>query len=155
VTGIHARSPEDQGVARRLAISVVVLVTASFGLVACGSKKESQAEAKQHLCSSLDNFKASVTSLQGLSLQSSEDDVKASAQKVNAAWDQVVKDAKDVKNVSIDNIQSAYSDLENAIQNRPTDQPITQVVAGLQTKLTAFSQAWTDFAGSLNCKATS
>lgn len=139
---------------RRLAISVVVLVTACFGLVACGSKKESQAEAKQHLCSSLDKFKASVTSLQGLSLQSSEADLKASAQKVNEAWDQVVKDAKDVKNVSTDKIQSAYNDLENAITNRPTNQPITQVVAGLGPKLTAFSQAWTDFASSLNCKTS-
>jgi hypothetical protein len=140
---------------RGFAICVVVLVTASLSLVACGSKKESQAEAKQHLCTSVDNFKSTVSSLQGLSLQSSENDIKASTQKVNDAWNQVVKDAKGVKDVSTQKIQSAYDDLINAIQNRPTNQPISQVLTGLQPKLTAFSQAWKDFAASLNCKTTS
>jgi lipopolysaccharide export LptBFGC system permease protein LptF len=155
VTGIHARSPEDQGVVGRRLIIPLLLIAGCLGLVACGSNKESQAEAKQHLCSSLDNFKTTVSSLQGLSLSSTEDDLNAATDKVNKAWDQVVQDAKDVKNVSVDKIKSAYDDLENAVKNRPTDQPITQVVAGLQPKVTAFTQAWTDFAKSVDCKASS
>jgi hypothetical protein len=151
----HAASPHDREVPRRLALLLVLLLPC-FGLVACGSDKESQAEAKQHLCSSLNGFAASVVSLQGLSLQSSsEDDLKTSLNKVNDAWDQVVEDAKDVKDASTDQIQSAYDDLKQAIENRPTDEPVTQVVAGLAPKLTAFSQAWKDFANSLSCKSTS
>jgi Zn-dependent M32 family carboxypeptidase len=141
-------------VTRLLAI-IVVLLTSSLALVACGSNKESQAEAKDHLCSSLDAFAASVVSLQGLSLQSaSEDDLKSSVNKVNDAWDQVVEDAKDVKDVSTDKIRSAYDDLKDAIENRPTDKPVTQVVSDLGPKLTAFAQAWKDFASSVNCKTS-
>jgi hypothetical protein len=141
---------------RRHLVLPVVLVFAVLGSTACGSDKESQAQAKDHLCSSLDAFAASVVSLQGLTLQTaSEDDLKASAEKVSGAWDQVVEDAKDVKDASTDQIQSAYDDLNDAIQNRPTDQPVTAVVAGLAPKVTAFSQAWKDFAASLDCKSAS
>jgi hypothetical protein len=147
--------PKIEVLPRHLALLLVLLLPC-FGLVACGSDKESQAEAKEHLCSSLNAFAASVVSLQGLSLQSSsEDDLKASAEKVNDAWDQVVEDAKDVKDASTDQIQSAYDDLKDALQNRPTDKPVTQVVAELGPKVTAFAQAWKDFANSLSCKSTS
>jgi hypothetical protein len=141
-------------VGRRRSIPLL-LIAVCLGLVACGSNKESQAEAKANLCSSLDNFKTTASSLSGLGLQSSEDDLKAASDKLNKAWDQVLDDAKDVKDVSTDKIRSAYDDLENAIVNRPTDQPVSQVVAGLQPKFTAFVQAWQDFASSLNCKSTS
>jgi len=40
------------------------------------------------------------------------------------------------------------------VQNRPTDKPVTEVVAGLQPKLTAFSEAWKQFAASVDCKTS-
>jgi hypothetical protein len=125
-------------------------------LAACGSNKESPAEAKQNLCASLDGFAASVTSLQGLALgSSSEDDIKSALDNIQSAWDKVVADAKDVKNVNTDNIQSTYDDLKKAVQDRPTDKPVAQVVAGLQPQLSAFAQAWKQFASSISCKTTS
>ena len=139
---------------RTVAITFAVLA-ACCGLVACGSDKESQQEAKQHLCSSLDTFAASVVALQGLSLgTSSEDDVDAAADNIGKAWDQVVKDAKDVKNASTDQIESAYNDLKQAIQDRPTDKPITEVIAGLEPQITAFAESWKKLADGLDCKTT-
>jgi gamma-glutamyl:cysteine ligase YbdK (ATP-grasp superfamily) len=133
---------------------VLALVTC-LALVACGSHKESPAQAKQHLCASLDDFAASVTALEGLALTSSEDDIKSALDNIQSAWDKVLADAKDVKTANTENIQSTYDDLKNAVQNRPTDKPVTEVVAGLQPKLTAFAQAWKQFASSLSCKTTS
>jgi hypothetical protein len=131
---------------------MALAVLACLGLVACGSDKESQAEAKQHLCQSVDDFAASIVSLQGLSLQSaSEDDLKSATGKVTDAWDQVVEDAKDLKNVSTDTIDAAYQDLRKAIEDRPTDKPVSEVVAGLQPKIAAFAKAWKDFANSVKC----
>jgi hypothetical protein len=141
-------------VTRNVAIAAAILA-ACCGLVACGSDKESQQEAKQHLCSSLDDFAASVVALQGLSLgSSSEDDVKAAADEISNAWDQVVDDAKDVKNASTDEIESAYNDLEQAIQDRPTDKPVTEVIAGLQPQVTAFAESWKHLADGLDCKTS-
>jgi gamma-glutamyl:cysteine ligase YbdK (ATP-grasp superfamily) len=141
-------------VKRGLAVVALALaVTAS--LVACGSNKESPAEAKQHLCTSLNAFAASVVALQGVGLSSSEDALNNALDKVDKAWNQVVADAKDVKSANTDTIKSTYDDLKQAVQNRPTDKPITEVVAGLEPKLTAFADAWKQFANSLDCKSAS
>jgi gamma-glutamyl:cysteine ligase YbdK (ATP-grasp superfamily) len=141
-------------VSRALALIALVLMAAT-ALAACGSDKESPAEAKQNLCTSLDGFAASVVALQGVGLSSSEDQLKSALDDVDKAWDKVVADAKDVKTANTDNIQSAYDDLKQAVQNRPTEQPMTEVVAGLAPKLTAFAEAWKQFARSLDCKTTS
>jgi uncharacterized protein YoxC len=141
-------------VRRGLAL-LALAVVAMTALVACGSDKESPAEAKQNLCASLDNFAASVVSLQGVGLSSSEDQISSALDKVDKAWDQVVADAKDVKTANTDNIKSTYNDLKEAVQNRPTDEPVTQVIAGLEPKLTAFAQSWKQFAKSVDCKTTS
>jgi hypothetical protein len=140
---------------RRTATLILLIVTAAVGLVACGSDQESQQEAKQHLCTSLDNFAASVVALQGVGLSSSEDELKTSLDKIDDAWHQVVDDAKDVKAASTGSIESAYEDLKQAVQNRPTDKPLTEVIAGLETKVVAFAQAWKDLASGLDCKTTS
>jgi hypothetical protein len=141
---------------RRAAASVLLAVALCAGLAACGSDKESPAEAKQHLCASLDDFAASVVGLQGVVVpSSSEDDIRAALDKVDEAWQQVVDDAKDVKTANTDNIQSTYQDLKDGVQNRPTDKPVTEVIAGLRPKLTAFAEAWRQFAASLQCKSAS
>ena len=139
---------------RALALVLLALVS-SMCLAACGSNKESPAEAKQNLCSSLDAFAGSVVALQGLGLSSSKDDLTSALDKVQSAWDKVVADAKDVKTANTDHIQSTYDELKDAVQNRPTDKPITEVLAGLEPKLRAFAEAWKQFATSVDCKSTS
>jgi gamma-glutamyl:cysteine ligase YbdK (ATP-grasp superfamily) len=139
----------------RLLGIVAFAVVATTTLVACGGNKESPAEAKQNLCASLDDFAASVVALQGVGLSSSQDQLTSALDDIDQAWQQVVADAKDVKSVNTDNIKSTYDDLKQAVQNRPTDQPTTEVIAGLEPKLSAFAQAWKQFAGSLDCKTTS
>lgn len=138
----------------RVAFALIALV-ACLGLAACGGNKQSPAEAKQQLCSSVNAFAASVTSLQGLGLSSSEDQLKSAVDNIQQAWDKVVADAKNVKTVNTDNIKKTYDDLNQAVQNRPTDEPVQQVVAGLAPKFTAFADAWRQFASSLQCKSSS
>jgi ABC-type glycerol-3-phosphate transport system substrate-binding protein len=140
---------------KRLLGIVALALVASTALAACGGDKESPAEAKQNLCASLDDFAASVVALQGVGLSSSQDQIQSALDNIDQAWQQVVADAKDVKTVNTDNIKSTYDDLKQAVQDRPTDQPMTAVIAGLEPKLTAFAQAWKEFAGSLSCKTTS
>src|SRR3954452_2363692 len=102
----RARSrPDDRPPLKRLALTLA-LCAAVLALPACGSNKESQQEAKQNLCTSLDEFAASVTALQGLSLTgSSGDDVEAATQNIEDSWNQVVDDAKNVKSASTEPIK--------------------------------------------------
>jgi len=59
-----------------------------------------------------------------------------------------------VKTANIDNIKQTYGDLKQAVQNRPTDKPMSEVVAGLTPQLTGFADAWRQFANSLDCKSS-
>jgi gamma-glutamyl:cysteine ligase YbdK (ATP-grasp superfamily) len=133
----------------------LVALAACLGLVACGSNKQSPADAKQQLCSSVNAFAASVTSLQGLGLNSSKDELKSAVDNIQQAWDKVVADAKNVKTVNTDNIKQTYKELKQAVQNRPTNEPVQEVIAGLAPKFTAFADAWRQFASSLQCKSSS
>jgi hypothetical protein len=54
---------------KRVVEFVVLALAVTAALAACGSNKESPAEAKQHLCASLDDFAASVVALQGVGLR--------------------------------------------------------------------------------------
>ena len=132
-----------------------VALAVCLGLVACGSNKQSPADAKQQLCSSMNAFAASVTSLQSLGLSSSKDQLKSAVDNIQKAWDTMVADAKNVKTVNTENIKKTYDDLKQAVQNRPTNEPVQQVVAGLAPKFTAFADAWRQFASSLHCKSSS
>jgi gamma-glutamyl:cysteine ligase YbdK (ATP-grasp superfamily) len=140
---------------RALALALLALVVCT-SLAACGgSDKESPEAAKQNLCTSLDDFAASVVALQGVGLSSSEDDISNALDNIDQAWDKVVADAKDVKAANTDAVKSAYDDLKDAVENRSTDKPVTDVIAGLEPKLTAFAGAWKQFANSLDCKSSS
>ncbi len=55
---------------KRVVAFVVLALAVTGALAACGSDKKSPAEAKQHLCASLDDFAASVVALQGVGLTS-------------------------------------------------------------------------------------
>jgi hypothetical protein len=55
----------------------------------------------------------------------------------------------------MDAIESAYDGLNSAIRDRPTDKPVTEVVAGLGPKITAFAEAWKHLVDGLGCKTTS
>jgi hypothetical protein len=140
---------------KRLAVTLA-LVAAVLALPACGSDKESQQEAEQNLCTSLDEFAASVTALQGLSLTgSSGDELKSAAENIDDQWDQVVDDAKNVKSASMDSIKSAYEDLKQAIEDRSSSESISEMIAALQPKVTAFAAAWKSLADGLDCEAAS
>lgn len=139
---------------RALALVALALALCT-SVVACGSDKQSPQEATKNLCASLDDFAASVVALQGVGLTSSSDEISAALDNIDQAWNKVVDDAKDVKSANTDAVKSAYDDLKDAVQNRPTDKPITDVIAGLEPKLTAFAGAWKQFAKSLDCKSSS
>ena len=140
---------------KRLAL-VLALCAAALTLPACGSDKPSQQEAEQNLCTSLDEFAASVTALQGLSLTgSSGDDVKAAVENIDDQWNQVVDDAKSVKSASTDKITSTWDDLKQSVQDRSTDESISEMIAALEPKVTAFAAAWKELADGLGCEASS
>ena len=71
---------------RTLAI-ILVAIASAFGLAASGGDDEdSQASAEQELCASLASFSSAVVNLQGLSPESTKDDLSGARDDIAMLW---------------------------------------------------------------------
>jgi hypothetical protein len=130
---------------------VLSVVTAAFALVVAACGDESQASAEENLCASLSEFAASVVNLQGLTAQTaSTDDFQAAADDVREAWDAVKADAENVAEADSSALESAYNDLEGAIEDAPDDVPVADAVTTLQDEIASVAAAYREMY-SLNC----
>ena len=137
-----------------LAVFALAACAAVLGLAACGGGKESPETAKANLCTSLNNLAGTVVDLQGMSpLTSSKDDYTAATDKIKDAWNDVATDAKDLKNAETGQLGSAYDDLQDSVQNLPTDVPLVEAVKSLGPDLAALASAWSSTVNGLGCKS--
>jgi hypothetical protein len=99
----------------------------------------------------LSEFAASVVNLQGLTAETaSTDDFEAAADDVSEAWDGVKADAEDISEADTGALESAYDDLEGAIDDAPDDVPVAEAVTTLQDEIAAVATAYREMY-SLNC----
>ena len=62
----------------------------------------------------------------------SADDVEAAREEIDAAWEEVSAAAADVSEADDAALDAAWSDLADDLENIPDDEPVADVVAGLQ-----------------------
>ena len=60
-----------------------------------------------------------------------------------------------MKSASTDSIHVAWDDLKQSLQDLSTDESISEMIAALQPKVTAFAEAWKSLADGLSCEASS
>jgi len=124
-----------------LVAAALLVVALGVALAACGEEETSE-EAKQQLVGDLETFKASFDGLKDLTASSSIDDVKAVREDVQAAWDQVVVSAADVREAEIGEVESAWDDLARAVDDISGDTPVSQILPSLIDELAALQSAY-------------
>jgi hypothetical protein len=113
-------------------IAPAVVVMAALALAGC-TQEQSQASAEADLCASLAAFGDSLQAFQDLDpATASVDDVEAAREDIDAAWEDVAAAAADVSEADEAALETAWGDLADDIQNIPRDEPIADVLAGLQ-----------------------
>ena len=137
---------------RTLAV-ILVAIAAAFGLTACGGDDEGgQASAEQDLCASLASFSAAVVNLQGLSAESTKDDIEEARDKVKSAWDDVKSNAEDVASADTEALENAYDDLSSAVDDLPADATVAQAQEDLKPQLTAVASTYREMYNGAGCK---
>lgn len=126
----------------KLVAVALVVVTLGVGLAACGEEETSD-EARQQLMTDLDAFKASFAGLTELSPTSTVDDVQAVKEDVQASWDQVKVSAADVKEAEVGQVESAWDDLAQAVDDLDSDTPLNEIVPSLSDEVQALRAART------------
>jgi hypothetical protein len=113
---------------------------------------ESQEGAEQNLCSSLSDFGDSLAALSDLEASSaSAEDYEAATADVRAAWDQVEEDAADVAEADTTALESAQDDLDQAIEDAPADEPVTDALASLSEEIAAVRTALGEVGDGVGC----
>lgn len=90
---------------------------------------ESQTQASQSFCSSLDTLDSSLTVLTDLSpTGTSKENYQAAVSEVQSNWDAVKSDASDLQDVTTSELDDAWGTFESAVQGVPEDASVSDAL---------------------------
>jgi len=116
-----------------LVTTVVVMVAALGVAVACSDDEPSEEEARAALCGDLEQLDVAVDTLLQLDAQSTVGEVRAARDNVSDAVEEVQSSAEDVPDAETGDLQLAYDDLNETIENIQDDQTIQEVLDAVTT----------------------
>lgn len=135
-----------------LALLGAVCVALALGLAACGGGDEDiQATAEGDLCSALGTLSASITALQGMPPTSEKSEVQFQVGVVQNNWETVQRDFSDLQEADEAALESAASDLGQAVDDLPEGTTFGDALQQLQPQLTAVHQAYAQMWNGLGC----
>jgi hypothetical protein len=95
---------------------------------------ESQAEARQSFCSSVDALGSSVQSLTGLSpTTASKADYQSAVDAIQSDWDAVKSDASGLKDVTTSELSTAWDSYQSAVEAVPDDASVSDALGGIKS----------------------
>jgi hypothetical protein len=113
---------------------------------------QSQASAEADLCDSLAEFGDAVQALDDLDASTaSVDDIRAARSTMEAAWDLVVVDAAAVSAADQEALESAWTDLADAVDAIPTDQPVEDALDTIDPAKAEVRSAYEEMANGVGC----
>ena len=132
---------------------ILVAIAAALGLAACGGDDEDgQASAEEELCGSLASFSSAVVNLQGLSPESTKDDIAGARDDVASALEDVKSDAEDVASADTEALENAHDDLSSAVDDLPGETTAAQGLEELKPQLNALAGTYREMYNGAGCQ---
>jgi len=113
---------------------IILLVACGIGLAVVialvgRNDGESQADAQQSFCSSLDDLDSSITSLTSLDVSTaSKDDYQSAVSEIEDDWDDVKSDAQELGSIDMSQLDSAWDSFTSAVDDVPDDASVSDAV---------------------------
>ena len=137
---------------RRFVSPPILAAAAILLLVAACTPASDQGNAELALCDSLAAFDTSVQAIANLDPQaSSVEDAQAAADAAQTAWDQVKTDTAAVSSADDAALESAWNDLAQTIGDLPTDAPIADNWATVQSGIDNVESVFVEMHDGLGC----
>jgi hypothetical protein len=138
---------------RRLA-ALGLAGVAVLALSACTEPSPtSQADAEGQLCTDLDAFGTALRGLTDLDpATATVEDVDATRASIQDAWDAVKESAADVGEADDTAVEAAWQDVATAIDDIPTDVPISEAIGPVQTAADAVRSAFDEMSNGVGCE---
>jgi hypothetical protein len=122
-------------------------------LIGCGNQAPTQSveDQKAQLCTDLARFNTSVTTLKSMSPSSTVSDFRAARDEVKTNFEQVKLTAQNVQEAKVAELETAYQDLDGAIQSIPETATLQEAMDSVAQQVTAVEAARTQMNADLNC----
>ncbi len=129
-----------------LVAGVLILVCASAG---CTQPTEEEAQAQ--LCQNLDELGVALQNMAALNASSSVGDVRDARDQVQSAMENVRNSASQLANVRVDDLNTAYNNLDQTVQGLPDDANVTDAIQTISPEVQAVQSARQNLTAELNC----
>ena len=144
---------------KRVAAFAGTAALMAAALAACAPQAQvqesptAQAGAEQTVCDSLAAFRGSVEDLLALDPSTASiDDVKAARRNIDQAWADVRASASSVEIADQEAVEDAWQGLAEAVDDVPTDQPISEAVASIRAQAEEVRAAYAEMADGVGCQ---
>ena len=122
---------------------VVVLALGALGVAGCGGGGTSDADAKAAVLAGLAKIDAAIADMtaKGTSGSLTVTDIKATRDALKADVQSVIDNAKKIKNADVSKVQTAWTDLNNAVTALPDNATLVEAAGVLLTKVAPLTSA--------------
>lgn len=127
---------------------LVVLILACAG---AGCVQPSQEEAQAQLCRDLGQLGVALENMQALNATSSVGDIRDARDQVQSAMENVRTSAGKVSNIRIDDLNTAYDNLDKAVQSIPDNASVPVALQTIRPKIRDVVDARQNLTTELNC----
>lgn len=150
---MHTRRGTAAALPAVMAVAVAVLMSA------CSDTRDEVQVAKAAFCEDLASFRASVDNISVNASQAAPgtvavDDVRTARDSVSNAFGEVRSSASQLEEALLANLQSAYDDLNGAVENLDGDTTLQEAQTELAARKGEFLTAWEQVAGLADCPAS-
>lgn len=134
-----------------VAFLLAVLLTATVAF-ACGDDDEPSTEdAEAQLCADLSALDTAIEDLEGITADSTVDELREANEAVADAEGRVVESAQAVGEARIGDLDAAFEDLDSAVTDIPGDATIADALSSIGQGLDGVRAAWQQLFASAGC----
>jgi hypothetical protein len=120
-------------------------------LLAVSCSNETTQEKTARLCTNLATLGSSVANLKSINPNSTMGEFRTAEREVKTAFGEVQTSARDVQEARLDDLQTANNNLDEAIQDIPSNATLQEAVISISDEVLAVEVAQDQLRSGLNC----
>jgi DNA repair exonuclease SbcCD ATPase subunit len=128
--------------------AAVLLVLAG---AAAGCVQPTEEEAEAQLCEDLAALRAALDNFENINRTSTVEEIRDARDQVGSAMQDVRDSADQLEDIRVDELDAAYSNLENAVEDLPDDATAGEALQTIRPELQAVRDARQNLTAELNC----
>jgi outer membrane murein-binding lipoprotein Lpp len=133
-----------------IGICIGVVLLAVVAVAGCTQQPTSQ-QAEAQLCQSMADLDQALKKVEAIDRNSTVGDLRTAQDEVTKAMESVRTSTKDLKSARVTELETAYTNLNNAIKSIPEGATLGEGLASVTEQRVAFRQAWQNLFTELKC----